>query len=79
MGNLTMTCTIGFISSDQEKSALAIFEDNVGTIKVTDSPIRINRTQHIDVRYPDFRETVAKELVCIVKVASERQVADVST
>ena len=56
-----------------------VFEDNNGTILLATSPRMTPRSKHIAVKYHFFKEHVYNGNICLVKVASDEQVADCLT
>ena len=57
-----------------------MYEDNQGTIKLTENPLSSARTRHIDVRHHFFIRTLSADGdIGMVYVTSKEQHADVLT
>ncbi|WVZ84792.1 LOW QUALITY PROTEIN: hypothetical protein U9M48_031780 [Paspalum notatum var. saurae] len=58
---------------------IPILCDSSSAISVAKNPVLHSRTKHIDVRHHFQRDNYEKDIIDIVKVASENQVADILT
>ena len=56
-----------------------IFEDNQGTIALSNNDVHHRRTKHIDIRYHFIREVVAKKEVVLRYLPTNDMVADIFT
>ena len=56
-----------------------VFEDNNGCLILATSPKLMPRSKHIAVKYHWFREHVRKGKIHIIKVATDKQKADIFT
>jgi hypothetical protein len=56
-----------------------IYEDNQGTIDLTNNPVHHKRTKHIDVKYHFVREAQSKGDVLVAKVHTDNNCADIFT
>ena len=55
------------------------FEDNSGAIELAKAPKLRPRTKHINIKYHHFREHVARGEICIEKIDTKDQLADLGT
>ena len=53
--------------------------DNENAIKLTNNPVQLARTKHIDVRHHLIRDHQQKGDICIENVGTEDQLADIFT
>jgi hypothetical protein len=56
-----------------------VFMDNKSTIALTNNPVFHKRSKHIDVKYDYLREKIAEEIVQLIYVRTEEQLADIFT
>ena len=56
-----------------------LFVDNKGAIDLSKNPVHHARSKHIDIRYHYIRQKVQDGSVQVLKVASNRNYADVFT
>ena len=56
-----------------------IFEDNQGAVQLSQNPVSISNSKHIDVRHHFLRELVRQGDVSVSHVPSEYQDADILT
>jgi hypothetical protein len=55
------------------------FEDNTGAIKMARLPKMVSRTEHMNIKYHQFRDTVIARLISIHHVTMTLQLADILT
>jgi hypothetical protein len=53
--------------------------DSTSAISVAKNPVLHSRTKHIEVRYHSLRENVEKGNIDIIRVRTEKQLADILT
>jgi hypothetical protein len=53
--------------------------DSKSAISVAKNPVLHSRTKHIEVRYHSLRENVEKGNIDIIRVRTEKQLADILT
>ena len=58
---------------------LTVYCDNTSAIKISKNPVQHSKTKHIKIRYHYVRELVEQELVELVYVPTEGQLADIFT
>ncbi len=63
----------------EQKSATVLFEDNNSARAQTENPLHYKRTKHVDIAYHFTRQMVSEEVVKLVRINSEDQVADLLT
>jgi len=63
----------------EQTAATVIYEDNAGTIFLSETTCFSRRTRHIDVRYHFLNEVVHRGLIKLKKVASNDNLADIMT
>ena len=56
-----------------------VYEDNRSTMKVAENVTALKRSKHIDIRHHFLREHIENELIKLVHVSTEDQLADVMT
>jgi hypothetical protein len=56
-----------------------IYEDNQGTIALSENPMLQKRTKHVDIRYHFVREKVLSGEIKLVYIPTQDQVADILT
>ena len=56
-----------------------VFEDNSGALEMAKIHKYRPRTKHLNVKYHHFREHVAKKLVSVCHIATDKQQADIFT
>ncbi len=56
-----------------------IFEDNLGTVCIANLGNFTKRSKHIEVHYHFVHEAVQSGLICVVKVSSSDNLADIFT
>ena len=56
-----------------------IFEDNQGTVQLSQNPVSNSNSKHIDVRHHCLRELVRQGDISVSHVPSEYQHADILT
>ena len=60
----------------QQDQPTKIYEDNQGCIAMSNNPVMLKRTKHIDVRYHFIREKVENGDVVLKYIPTEDQLAD---
>lgn len=63
----------------KQEQPTIIFEDNQGCIAMSNNPVMLKRTKHIDVRYHFIREKVENGDVVLKYIPTEDQLADLLT
>ena len=53
--------------------------DNESTMSITNNPVKHSKMKHIDIRYHFIRDCAEKKLIRLVKVPSEKNLADLYT
>jgi hypothetical protein len=67
------------LSSRASRWSVTIYEDNQGTIDLTNNPVHHKRTQHIDVKYHYIRVAQERNDVKVKKIHTDDNRSDIMT
>ena len=65
--------------TNSEKESVILHVDNKGAIELAKNPVYHQRSKHIDIRYHFIREQVERNIVDLIYVPSDENIADIFT
>ena len=70
---------ISDLKENVDVQPVQLYGDNQGSLSLTKTPGKHNRTTHIDIRYHFIRDYVARNVISVQHVPSDDNVADALT